>query len=100
MTLGDALLCRAMACFEWNLHTQIFSGDSVLSTTFCGITLWALHICFMTHYDITICNGVSWDIIMVHNIVFDIYDDVTMQTDVARMLTYVLLHPIMIFLFS
>ncbi len=93
-----------MACFEWNLHTQISSGDSVLSTTFCGITLWTIDFCFMTHYDITIANDVTrdfhCDIIMGHDVVMGTYHDVTMQIDVARMLTYVLLPPIMIFLFS
>ncbi len=58
--------------------------------------------CSMTHYDITIANHVARDvhchIIMDHDVVMGTYD-VTMQTDVARMLTYVL-HPIMIFLFS
>ncbi len=37
---------------------------------------------------------------MGHDVAMDTYHDVTMQTDVARMLTYVLLNPIMIFLFS
>ncbi len=58
----------------------------------------------MTHYDITIANDVArdvhCDIIMGHDVVMGTYHDVTMQTDVTRMLTYVLLHPIMIFLFS
>ncbi len=53
------LLCRTMACFERNLHTQISSGDSVLSTTFCGITLWIIHFCFMNHYDIKIAKDVA-----------------------------------------
>ncbi len=30
------LLCRTMGGFEWNLHNQNSSGDSVQSTTFCG----------------------------------------------------------------
>ncbi len=40
-----------MACFEWNLHTQISSGDypcehyflwiTHVSTTFCGLPMWA-----------------------------------------------------------
>ncbi len=78
-------VCRNTACFEWNLHTQISGGDYVVSTTFSVITLWTLLFCSMTHYDITIGNGVARDI----------------QTDVARMLIYyVLIHPIMIFLFS
>ncbi len=93
-----------MVCFERNLHTQISSGDSVLNTTFCGITLWIIRFCSMTHYDITIANDVSrdvhCDIIMGHDVVMGTYHDVTMQTDVASMLTYVLLHPVMIFLFS
>ncbi len=58
----------------------------------------------MTHYDITIANDVArdvhCDIIMGHDVVMSTYHDVTMQIDVARMLTYVLLHPIMICLFS
>ncbi len=98
------ILCRTMACFEWNLHTQISGGDSVLSTTFCGITLWIIHFCFMTHYDITIAKHVAkdvhCDIITGHDVVMGTYHDVTMQTDVAMMLTYLLLHPIMIFKFS
>ncbi len=57
----------------------------------------------MTHYDITVANDVArevhWDIIMGHDVI-GTYHDVTMQTDVARTLTYILLHPIMIFLFS
>ncbi len=93
-----------MACFEWNLHTQISGGDSVLSTTFCGITLWKICFCSMTHYDIIIAKDVAkdvhCDIIMGDDVVMGTYHDVTVQTDVARMLTYVLLHPIMIFLFS
>ncbi len=97
-------LCRTMACFEQNLHTQISSGDSILSTTSCGITLWTIHFCSMTHYDITITNDVTrdvhCDIIMCHDVAMGTYRDVRVQTDVARILTYVLLHPIMIFLFS
>ncbi len=93
-----------MACFERNIHTQISGGDSVLSTTFCGIPLWTIHFCSMTHYDITITNDVTrdvhCDIIMGHDVAMGTYHDVTIQTDVAKMLTYVLLHPIMIFLFS
>ncbi len=93
-----------MACCEWNFHTQISSGDSVLSTTFYGITLWTVCFCSITHYDITIANDVAsdvhYDIKMGHDVVMGIYHDVTMQTNVARMLTYVLLHHIMIFLFS
>ncbi len=59
----------------------------------------------MTHYDITIGNDVASDvhceIIMSHGIVMGTYHDVTMHTDVAMTLIYyVLLHPIMIFLFS
>ncbi len=74
-------------------------------TTFSVITLWILIFCFMTHYDITIGNDVArdvhCDIIMGHNVVIGTYHDVTMQTDVARMLIYyVLIRPIMIFLFS
>ncbi len=96
-------LCHAMACFERNLHTQIFSGDSVLSTTFYRYHIWTLRFCSMTHYDIPIGNDVArdvhCDIIMGHDVMGTCHD-VTMQTDVARMLAYVLLHPIMIFLFS
>ncbi len=59
----------------------------------------------MTHYDITIGNDLGRDvhcnIIMGHDGVIGTYHDVTMQTDVAKMLIYyVLLHPILIFLFS
>ncbi len=58
----------------------------------------------MTHYDITIGN-VAWDvhceIIMSYGIAMGKYHDVTMHTDVAMTLIYyVLLNPIMIFLFS
>ncbi len=55
----------------------------------------------MTHYDITIGNDVARDeIIMGHGIVIDTYHDVTMHTDVATTLIYyLLLNPIMIFLF-
>ncbi len=35
---------------------------------------------------------------MGYDVVMRTYRDVTMQTDVARMLTYLLLHPVMIFL--
>ncbi len=91
-----------MAYFQLNLHTQISGGDSVISTTFCGITLWTIRFCSMTHYDITIANDVArdvnYDIIMGHGVVMGTYHDITMQTD--RILTYVLPHPIMIFLFS
>ncbi len=56
----------------------------------------------MTHYDIIIGNDVArdvhYEIIMGHSIVVH---DVTMHTDVAMTLIYyVLLRPIMIFLFS
>ncbi len=59
----------------------------------------------MTHYDITIGNDVArdvhYDIIMGHNIAMGTYHDVTMHTDVVRTLIYyVLLCPIVIFLFS
>ncbi len=59
----------------------------------------------MTHYDITIGKDVTRDvhceIIMNHGIVIGKYHDVTMYTVVATTLIYyVLLHPIMIFLFS
>ncbi len=77
-----------MACFEQNRHTQISGEDSILS-----------------HYDITICNDivrdVHCDIIMGHDVVMGAYHNVTMHTDVVRTLIYyVLLLPIMIFLFS
>ncbi len=59
----------------------------------------------MTHYDITIGNDVArdvhYEIIMSHSIVVGTYHDATMHTDVAMTLNYyVLLRPIMIFLFS
>ncbi len=59
----------------------------------------------MAHYDITkgddVATDVHCDIIMGHDIVMGTYNDVTMHTDVARtLLYYVLLRPIMIFLFS
>ncbi len=41
-------LCRAMACFEWNLHNQISVGDSILSTTFCGDHI--VETTFLFHY--------------------------------------------------
>ncbi len=98
-------LCRTTACFEQNFHTQISGGDSVVSTTFYVITLWTLLFCSMTHYDIIIGNDVArdvhCDIIMGHDVVICTYHDVIMQTDIARMLIYyVLIRPIMIFIFS
>ncbi len=59
----------------------------------------------MTHYDITIRNDVArdvdYEIIMGHSIVVGTYHNVTMRTDVAMTLIYyILIHPIMIFLFS
>ncbi len=59
----------------------------------------------MTHFDITIDNDVArdvhYDIIMGHDIAMGTYHDVTMHTDVATtFIYYVLLCPIMIFLFS
>ncbi len=59
----------------------------------------------MTHYDITIGNDVArdvhYEIMKGHSIVVRTYHDVTMHTDVAMSLIYyVLLRPIMIFLFS
>ncbi len=95
-----------MACFEWNLHNQISSRDSVQSTTFCGNQVVdTTCFCSMTHYDITIGNDVARDVhyemIMGHSIVVGIYHDVTMHTDVTMTLIYyVLLCLIMIFLFS
>ncbi len=86
-TLGGysfSALCRTMACFERNLHTQISGGDSILSSSFCGITLWTIHFCSMTHYDFTITNDVTrdvyCDIIMGHDVAMDTYHDVIMQT--------------------
>ncbi len=82
-----------MAWFEWNLHTQISSGDSPLNTTFCDdyivdtITWWTLPFCFMTHYDIT--KDVHCDIIMGLGIIMCAYHDVTIHTDVARTLIYI-----------
>ncbi len=59
----------------------------------------------MTHYDITIGNDVArevdYETIMGYSIVVGTYHDITMHTDVAMTLIYyVLLRPIMIFLFS
>ncbi len=59
----------------------------------------------MTHYDITISNDATWDvhcnIIMGHDVAMSTYHDGTLHTEVARTLIYyVLLLPIMIFLFS
>ncbi len=59
----------------------------------------------MTHCDITIGNDVARDvhceIIMGLGMVMGTYHDVTIHTDVAATLIYyVLLCPIMIFLFS
>ncbi len=46
-------------------------------------------------------NIVDCNIIIGHNVVMRRYHDVTMNTDVARMLIYyIVLGPIMIFLFS
>ncbi len=59
----------------------------------------------MAHYDITIGNDVArdvyYEIIMGHSIVVGTYHDATMYTDVAiTLIYYVLLRPIIIFLFS
>ncbi len=59
----------------------------------------------MTHFDITMGNDVARDvhceIIIGHGIVIGIYDDTTMHADVATThIYYVLLCPIMLFLFS
>ncbi len=93
-----------MACFQQNLHTQISSGDSVQSTTFCSDHIWTLRFCSMTHYDSTIGNDVArdvhCDIIIGHDVAMGTYHDVTMHTDVATTLMYVLIRQIMIFLFS
>ncbi len=88
-----------MSCFEQNLHTQISSGDSVLSTTFCGNHAVDPTFSFMTHYNITIGNDVSRDVhcdfIMGHNVVMGACHDVTLHTDVSRTLIYyVLICPI------
>ncbi len=93
-----------MACFEWNLHTQICSGDSILCTTFCGYNTVDTTFYSMTHYYITIVNDIAkdvhCDIIMSHEVVMYAYNDVTMHTDVTRTLIYyVLLQLIMIVLF-
>ncbi len=99
MTEQELFLCHAMACFEWNLHTQISGGDSVLSTTFCTDHIWTLRFCSTTHYDITIGNDVArdvhCDIIMGYDVAMRTYHDVTMHTDVTMTLIYVLLCPIM-----
>ncbi len=92
-----------MAFFEWNLHTQIFGGDSFLRTTFCRDHIWTLRFCSMTHYRISIGNDVArdvhCDIIMGYDVDMGTYHDVIMHTDVARTFIDVLLCPIMIFLF-
>ncbi len=67
-------LCRTMAGFERNLHTQISDGDSVLSTTFCGDHIVDTIFCSVAHYDITIGNDIArdhvhCDIIIGHDIV-------------------------------
>ncbi len=60
--------------------------------------------CYMNHYDIKIDNDVArdvhCDIIMGHDVAMGTYHSVTMLTEVARTLIYIILHPIMIFLFS
>ncbi len=100
------LLCRTMACFERNLHNHISSGDSVQSTTFWGNQVVDTTFFYsMTHYDITIGNDVArdvhYEIIMGHSIVVGTYHDVIMHNDVAtNLIYYVLLRPIIIFLFS
>ncbi len=55
-------LCRIMACFERNLHNQIYSGDAVQSTTFGGNQVVDTNFFSMTHYDITIGNDVARDV--------------------------------------
>ncbi len=99
------LLFNAMACFEWNLHTQISCEDSILSPTFYGDHVVDTTFCSMTFYDITIDNGVARDvncnIVMDHDIAKGAYHDVTMHADVAKTLIYyVLLYSIKIFLLS
>ncbi len=72
-----------MSCFEWNLHTQISFEDSILMTTFYGITQWTLRFHSMTHYDFTIGHDVArdvyCDIIMDHDVVMGTYHDVTVR---------------------
>ncbi len=86
-----------MGGFEWNLHTQISGGDSILSTTFCvdHVVETTFYFCSLTLYDITIGNDVAsddrCDFIMGHDIVMGTYHDVTMHTDVARALIYYVL---------
>ncbi len=63
-----AALCHTVAYFEWNLHTQIFGGDSILNTTLCGDhivdTIMLYYGLFERnlHYDITIGNDVARDV--------------------------------------
>ncbi len=87
-----------MACFERNCHTSISSGDSILSTIFCGDHAVDITFCSMTHYDITIGNDFAKDMhcdIMDQEVIFTY--DIIMNTDFARTLIYyVLLRPIMI----
>ncbi len=69
------------------------------------IILWTLRFCSITYYDITIGTDVvrafHCDIIMCQDSVMNAYHDVTMPTDIARILIYyVLLHSVTIFLFS
>ncbi len=47
-----------LACFEWNLHTQISGGDAILSTMICGDHIVDTMFCSMTHYGITIGNHI------------------------------------------
>ncbi len=94
-----------LVCFERNLHTQISNGDSILSTNFGGNHVFGTTFCFMTHYDITINNNIArdvhCDIIIGHDVVMGTYHDVKMHIHVVRALIYyVLLRPIVIFLFS
>ncbi len=52
-----------MAYFEGNLHTQISSGDSILSTTFCGDHVVDTTVfCSLNHNDFAIGNGIARDV--------------------------------------
>ncbi len=73
-------LYHVMAYFDWNLHFEIASGNSVLSTTFSEDYAVDTTYCSMTHYDITIGNDVARDvhceIIMIYDIVMGTYRDI------------------------
>ncbi len=100
----NAIFCT-VCHLKWNLHTQISSGDSVLSTTFCGDHIMDTTFLFHDHYDITIGNDDAeddhCDIIMGVDIAMGTYHNVTMHTDVVMTLTYyVLTSSIVLFLFA